>query len=175
MRPLTTLLAFLVTLAPLPAAAQGLRSTRQDAELMNYRLSMEKLRKLVEVQRALAAAHAKDPKVFENIDTESQARVKENGGPLTVAQKAAIFDRHPEARRVFTNAGWNFRDWMLTSEAMGNAYVGLEIKKGRIQPEVAAPPATAAQKANVVLLEKNDAEWQKILEELDRLGDELIQ
>ena len=47
MRPAFILLAFILSLAPLPAAAQeGLSRTKQDAELMNYQLSMDKLRKL---------------------------------------------------------------------------------------------------------------------------------
>lgn len=38
----------------------------------------------------------------------------------------------------------------------------------------APPPTTAAQKANVALYEQNEAEWRKILEELERMGDEVI-
>jgi hypothetical protein len=169
MRPVTTMLTLLVMLAPMPAAAQ--RSTRQDEEVMNYRLSMEKLRKLVNVQRALNAAHAKNPQIFDIMDSDMQAMVKKKGGPLTVAQKAALLDRRSEARRAFSSAGWNAREWLLTSEAMGNAYITIESKKGTV---TGPPPSTNAQKANVALLEKNAAEFQKILEELDRLGDELI-
>ncbi len=153
-----------------PCMAQGSRSARQDPDVMNYRLSMDKLRKLPDVQRALNAAHRKNPQVFENIDQETHALSRKNGSP-SVAQRAAILERHPEARRVFTSAGWSARDWMLTSEAMGDAFMAIEARRGA----VAAPPTrTAAQKANVALLEKNQAEFRKILEELDELTDELI-
>jgi hypothetical protein len=169
MRPVTTVLTLLVMLVPLPAAAQ--RSTRQDEEVMNYRLSMEKLHKLLQVQRALNAANAKDPQLFERIDEEALAAAKKNGGPLTVGQKVAIFERHPEAQRVFASAGGTAREWLLTAEAMGNAAIAVETKKGTL---TGPPPTTDAQKANVALLEKNEAEWQKILEELDRLANELV-
>lgn len=138
---------------------------------MSYRLSMDKLRKLVPMQRALNAAHAKNPQLFEGIDSESLAMSKKNGGGLTVAQKAAIMDRHSEVRGVFSSAGWNARDWMLTYEAMGDAFTAIAAKEGTL---TGPPPATAAQKANVALLEANQAEFQKIIEELDQLTDELI-
>jgi hypothetical protein len=169
MRQVTTLLALGVMLAASPAAAQG-PSPKLDAEVMNYRLSMEKLRKLPQVQRALNAAHAKNPKIFDSID-EERAAARKNKVSLTVAQMAAMLDRRPEARSAFASAGWNAREWMLTSEAMGNAVTWIETKKGTLS---GPPPATNAQKANVALLEANQAEFQKILEELDQLTDELI-
>lgn len=187
MRTATTLLGLLVVLTPMPAPAQDLPETAQDLrataedlmapmrdpEAMNYQLSMEKLRKLVEVQRGLNALVASDPKLFEGIDSETEARAKKGGAPLTVAERAAVIDRHPQIRRVFSGAGVTSRDWILTSLAMGNAGLALAIKNGELDPEAAPPPETAAQKANLALLEKNQAEWRKILEELERLGEEL--
>ncbi len=172
MRSGASLLALLMTLTPLPAAAQGQPSTRQDDEVMNYRLSMEKLRKLVEMQRALNAAEAKNSQVFEKINQESQASEKRHGGSLTVAQKVAIMERYPEAKRAFASVGGSARDWMLTFEAMGNAYVTIAARDGTV---TGPPPATDAQKANVALLDANEAEFQKILAELDQLTDELAE
>jgi hypothetical protein len=106
------------------------------------------------------------------MDGDTRAIAKKNGGPLTVSQKAAIVDRNPEAKRVFTSAGWNAREWLLTTEAMGNAYLSIEARNGTVS---APPPSTAAQKANVTLLQENKAEFQKIIEELNRLGDELLE
>jgi hypothetical protein len=164
MRRPTTLLPLLLMLAPGSLVAQ--RPSGQDEELMNHRLSMEKLRKLPEAQRALNAAHAQNPQPFDTIDREKQAMAN-----ATVAQRAAMLDRRPEVKNAFTSVGWTAREWLLTYEAMGNAYVTIESRKGTV---TGPPPTTAAQKANVALLENNQAEFQKIMEELDRLTDELI-
>jgi hypothetical protein len=172
MRPVATLFTLGMMLAAMPAAAQqGLGTTKPDAELMNYRLSMEKLHKLVDVQRSLNTLNAKNPKVFETIDREYQTAAKKNGGPLTVSQKAAIIERYPEAQRMLSSSGTTPRDWLLTLEAMGDAYIWIETKKGTLR---GSPPTTDAQKANVALLEKNQAEFQKIMEELDKLMDEML-
>ena len=181
MRPSPVLLAVVVALSGSPAAAQdpsatpAVPSSRRDPEAMNYQLSMEKLRKLVEVQRQLNPVHNRNPAPFDKMDAEVAAAAKKKGAPLTSAERAAIIDRYPEVRRVLTGAGTTTRDWVLTAEAMGDAHVGLEMKKGTLPPEAGPPPTTPAQKANVALLEKNQAEWQKILQELERLADELLQ
>jgi hypothetical protein len=173
MRQATALLTGVLLLIPLPAAAQeSSGGTKQDAEVMNYQLSMEKLRKLVQMQRAFNAADAKNPQLFERINQESQASEKKHGGPLTVAQKAAILDRYPEAQRAFASVGGSARDWLLTFEAMGNAYVTIMSRDGTV---TGPPPVTDAQKANVALLDANEAEFQKILAELDTLTDELAE
>jgi hypothetical protein len=173
MRPTTVLLTGFLMLTGLPAAAQqSFGGPGQDPEVMNYRLSMEKLRKLVQMQRAFNAASAKDPQLFDKINQESQASEKKNGGPLTVAQKVAILERYPGAQRAFTSVGGSARDWLLSLEAMGNAYVTIAAREGTV---TGPPPATDAQRANVALLDANQAEFEKILEELDQLTDQLAQ
>lgn len=167
-----TLLVLLLSLMALPVAAQGGAAARQDAEVMNYRLSMEKLQKLVEVQRALIELNKKDPKLFEMIDQERAAMAK-NGAPLTTAERAAMIDQNPEVKRVLTSKGTTAREWLLTAEAMADAWVAHEINKGELSPESGPPPVTAAQKANLALIENNQAEWQKIQAELERLTDDM--
>lgn len=179
MHPATTLLGVLAVLAGSPAAAQDSSALQdpsapmRDPEAVNYQLSMEKLRKLVEVQRALNALNASEPELFERIDREIAAIAKKKGTSPTVAERVAVLDRNPAVQRVFTKAGGTSSDWMLTGLAMGNAFLALEVKMGRLSPEHAPPSTTAAQKANLVLLENNQAEWQKIQEELERLGEDL--
>ena len=181
MRSSPVLLALLVALSGSLAAAQNPPATPavpfsvRDPEAMNYKLSMGKLRKLVEVQRILNEAHNSNPAPFDKMDAEVAAATKKKGAPLSSVEKAAIIDRYPEVRRVLTGAGTTTRDWVLTAEAMGDAHIGLEMKKGELPPEAGPPPTTSAQKANVALLEKNQAEWQKILQEFERLADELVE
>jgi hypothetical protein len=163
MQRVASLLACLAMLAHVPAAAQ-------DAEVKNYQLSMDKMRKLVEVQRSLNAANQKNPELFASINAETEAATDKNGGPLSAKQRIAIVDRHPEFKGLFTSAGWNARDWVLTSEAATMAYVRVHSKDGT----VSAPPATtAAEKANVALLEKNAEESEKLMQELGQLGEEM--
>jgi hypothetical protein len=166
MHPGPVLLGLVTFFAPLAATAQ--QATQADPEVMNYRLSMEKLRKLVPTQRALNALNAKDPQFFEKIDRERVARGKKN---LTVAEQAAMLDQYGEFKRALTGAGTTPREWLLISGAMGNAYMWIETKKGTLDTP---PPSTTAQKANVALLEENDAEFQKIIEELTQLTDEMV-
>ncbi len=163
MRPVASLVACLAMLAHVPAAAQ-------DTEAKNYQLSMDKVRKLVEVQRSLNAANKKDPDLFATINQETEAATDKNGGPLSATQRIAIVERHPEIKSLFTSAGWNARDWILTSEATTMAYVRVHSKDGT----VSAPPATTAvEKANVALLEQNAAETEKLMQELGQLGEEM--
>lgn len=169
----TALLTALVVLCPAPAASQVPQTVPREAEVIDYRLSMEKLRKLVEIQRTLNALHASDPEPFDRMDREYAAMRKKNGAPLTVAQKAAVLDQYPKLREVFTGAQWTSRDWLLTTDAMASAWLALDMKMGRSPPETAPPPTSTAEKANVALLEKNSAEWQKIQQEIQRLGEEL--
>jgi hypothetical protein len=158
----------LLLLAPLQAAAQGSAASRPDPEVMNYRLSMEKLRKLVPAQRALNELNAKDPQFFEKIDRERQTGKK---GPLTVAEQTKVLERYPAFKRALAGAGTTPREWLLISGAMGDALIAIEVKKGTLTSK--APPPTPAQKANIALLQKNDAEFQKIIEQLDQLTDEM--
>jgi hypothetical protein len=168
-----TLLGLLLMLVPISGAAQGLPGTKSDPAAMNYRLTMPKLRKLVDVQRTLNALNASNPELFEKMDSEVRTAARKNGAPLTAAQRAAILDRYPDVKRVFTRAGWTSRDWVLTGEAMGNAFLAHEVMKGRLSPGAAPRPRTAAQKANIALLESNQTEWRRIQEELERLAEEL--
>jgi hypothetical protein len=170
MRPVASLLACLIVLAPIAAAQEGTQRTRQDAEVANYQLSMDKMRKLLEVQRTLTAANQKNPQLFASIDQETEAAVDKNGGPLSASQRVAIVERHPEIKSLFTSAGWTARDWVFTSEAATMAYVRVHSKDGTVS---APPPTTAAEKANVALLERNAAETEKIMQELGRLGEEM--
>jgi hypothetical protein len=163
MQRVASLLACLALLAHAPAAAQ-------DAEVKNYQLSMDKVRKLVEVQRSLNAANEKNPELFAAVNQETEAATDKNGGPLSAKQRIAIVDRHPEFKSLFASAGWNAKDWILTSEAATMAYVRVHSKDGT----VSAPPATtAAEKANVALLEQNAAETEKLMQELGELGEEM--
>ena len=175
MRWTTAFFALLTILAPPRLLAQGhsLPAAGRDQESMSYRLSMEKLRKLVEVQRTLNALNAAKPDLFERLDGEMAAKAKKKGSALSAAERAAILDRYPEVKSVFTRAKWTSRDWVLTGEAMGHAFLAHEVMKGRLSPESASPPKTAAQKANVALVDKNQAECRKIQEELERLSEEL--
>jgi hypothetical protein len=163
MRQVASLLACLAMLGHVPAAAQ-------DAEVRNYQLSMDKVRKLVDVQRSLNAANQKDPELFAAINEETEAATDKNGGPLSAKQRIAIVDRHPEFKSLFASAGWNAKDWVLTSEAATMAYVRVHSKDGT----VSAPPATTAtEKANVALFEQNAAETEKLMQELGQLGEEM--
>jgi hypothetical protein len=47
--------------------------------------------------------------------------------------------------------------------------MAFEIKAGRLNPAAAPPPETAAEEADLALLETNQAEWGRIQQELMQL------
>jgi hypothetical protein len=168
-RRILAVVVSLVVPAFSPLLAQDWSALRKDPEVQNYELTMEKIHKLVEVQRGLSSVQASDPEVLPSIDREFKAIQKGNTNP-TVADAAALVDRHANVRNVLSKAGMTSRDWLLTAEAVTNASLEMMLR-GRTQGSAVAP-ATAAQKANVALLEKNQAEWQKLQQELRRLSTE---
>ena len=91
--PVTFLLALLTLLTPSALRAQYWSALRKDPAVENYTLSMDKIRKFVEVQRAIVALHAKDAAEFSAIDKEFKEAQKGNATPTT-ADAAAIVDRH---------------------------------------------------------------------------------
>jgi hypothetical protein len=158
--------AMLTTLAATPASAQYWSGLWKDPAVQNYELSMEKVRKVVDVLRAVAT----DAETSAKLDRDFKELVKANPKP-TVAQVTALIDGEPVVRNAIGKTGLTTRDYLLSSTAVSNAGVHMMLRS-RGQGET--PPLTDAQKANVALLEKNSAEWQKLQQEMIRLGEQAI-
>jgi hypothetical protein len=149
-----------VLFAASPATAQDYSALWRGPEVENYELSMEKLRKFMEVQRAVGT----DLETMAKIDRDFKELAKNNPKP-TIADSAALLERQPKVVSALGKAGITPREYILTSAAVSNA--GLQIAlRGR-----GASPKTAAQKTNVALLEKNEAEWKKMEQELMRIAE----
>ena len=167
-----TLAAVLVLLTALPVAAQDWTTVWRDPEVVNYELTMDKIRKLVTVQRAMTALSASQPDVPAKIDADMKAMQKNRTAPATVAEAAALLDRHPSMRAIFANNGMTAREWLAISGAMSTAAVFLILEQRQSSSGSPASSLTAVQKANVALLKQNQAEWKKIEEEFRRLAAE---
>ena len=170
MRPLTFRIAFaaaamLVALATTPASAQHWSGFWRDPEVANYELTMEKVRQAVDVLRAVSS----DAETSAALDREFKELAKTKPKP-TVADVTTLMERQPVVRNAISKAGLTTREYLLSSSAMSNA--GLHMTLSR-QTQSGAPPQTAAQKANVALLENNRAEWQKLEAEIIRIGEAL--
>lgn len=156
----------LTTLATTPASAQDWSSLWRDPEVQNYEISMEKVRKTVDILRAVVSnAEAKT-----KLDRDFKELTKTKPKP-TIDDVIALIDREPVSRNAIGKTGLTTRDYLLSSSAVSNAGLHMMLR-GRGQGE--APPLTAAQKANVALLEKNGAEWQKLQQEIIKLGEQVI-
>jgi hypothetical protein len=143
-----------------PVTAQDYSALWRSPAVENYELTMEKLRKFMEVQRAVGT----DPETMAKVDRDFKELAK-NNPKLTIADSAALLERQPKVVSALGRAGMAPREYMLTLAAVSNA--GLQIAlRGR-----GASPKTAAQKANVALLEKNEAEWKKMEQELARIAE----
>ena len=151
-----------IAFATTPASAQSWSGLWRDPEVENYELSMEKVRKVVDVLGAVVS----DAEATAKIDRDFKELTKTKPKP-TVADVTALVERQPVVRNAISKAGLTTREYLLSSSAVANA--GLHLTLGR-QTQGGAPPQTAAQKANVALLEKNRAEWQKLEQEIVRLG-----
>jgi hypothetical protein len=168
MRPMTFRIVFGVVLtflsfATTPASAQYWSGVWRDPEVENYELSMDKVRKVVDVLRAVTS----DTEAMAKVDRDFKELTKTTPKP-TVADVTALLERHPVARNAISKAGLTARDYLLSSSALTNAGVHMTLRR---QSGSGAPPLTAAQKANISLLEKNPAEWQKIEEEFRRIAE----
>jgi hypothetical protein len=165
MRLATTQIAVLVVglavLAPVSAAAQDWGLIAKDPEVQNYQLTMDKIRKFMEVQRAYTANEAEAAKIESDFKQLAASKAKP-----TLTEAAALYDRYPGVQSSLAKEGFSSKEWLLTSIALINAMT-ITMQKGN--PSALAG-ATAAQKANVALLEKNNEEWQKIQQELMQLA-----
>jgi hypothetical protein len=150
----------IVVFAQSLATAQDYSALWRSPEVENYELTMENVRKFMDVQRAVAT----DADTMAKVDRDFKEMVKNNPKP-TIADSAAILERQPKVVSVLGKAGLTSREYLLTSSAVSNAGVHLALR-GR-----GASPKTTAQKANVALLEKNGAEWKKMEQELIRIGE----
>ena len=166
-------LAFVLSAVPVGVAAPQVPDVPEvptlpkDPEIRNYRLSMQKMRQVIEVMRNLNAAAEANPELVRQIERDAEA-VSERP-PLKEA--AAQFEKYPAFRSAFSRAGTSAYDYTVAAAAMGHAWFSLEIKEGRLNPQAAHPPETPAEKANLALLESNRAEWIKLRDEFIRLAE----
>src|SRR5688572_202234 len=155
-----------IVFATTPASAQYWSGLWRDPEVENYELSMDKVRKVVDVLSVVAG----DADAMAKIDGDFKELTKTKPKP-TVADVTALIDRQPVARNAISKAGLTTREYLLSSSAVLNA--GLQMTLSR-QTQSSTPPQTAAQKANVALLEKNRAEWQKLEQQMAQIAEKLI-
>lgn len=155
------LVAGLAVLAPSSAAAQDWGLIAKDPEAENYQLTMDKIRRFMEVQRAYSTNETEGAKIESDFRQLAASKAKP-----TLMEAAALYDRYPGVQSPLSKAGFSSKEWLLTPIAVINAMT-ITMQKGNA-PALAG--ATAAQKANVALLEKNNEEWQKIQQELMQLA-----
>jgi hypothetical protein len=168
MRPLAfriacSAVALLIAFATSPASAQYWSGLWRDPQVENYELTMDKVRGVVDVLRTVA----RDAEAMAGIDRDFKELTKTTPKP-TVADVSALLERQPAVRNAISKAGLTTREYLLSSAAMTNAGLHLTLRR---QSQDGAPPQTEAQKANVALLEKHRAEWQKIEEEFKRIAE----
>jgi 2'-5' RNA ligase len=154
------LAAVLITFAISPAAAQDWSTLWRAPEVENYELTMEKIHKFLDVQRAVVTGGVE---LMSKIDRDYKELTQSSPKP-TIAEVSALLERQPTVMSALGKAGVTPREYLLTSAAVSTAGLHITLR------ERGASPSTAAQKANVALLEKNQAEWKKIEQELVRLA-----
>ena len=158
------LAAVLVTiglaLTPSSTAAQDWSKIWKDPAVENYQFTMDNVRTFIKVHRAVA----RDPEAAANLDRDYKAATKEKK-TVTLADAAAVVDRQPTVRAAIAGAGMTSRDYLLMSAAVSNAGLHLALQGQGVAPK------TAAQKANVALLQQNQVEWKKIEQELVQIAE----
>jgi hypothetical protein len=161
-RAALTVVAILAVFATARTSAQLWSDLYSTPEVENYELTMEKVRTFMAVQRAIAS----DPEAASKIDSEFK-KLSSDKAKVTIADVAPLLDRQPQVRRVLDKTGTTSRDFLLMSGAFVNAGVHYALRE-----RDGAAPRSAAQQANVALLEKNHVEWKKIEQELVDLANQ---
>jgi hypothetical protein len=157
------IVGFVIVLAPPPLAAQDWSRMFKAPEVVNYTLTMDKVRKFVAAQRAIADS----PSAASQLDGEFKALQKSNPQP-TLADVTALVDRQTTVRNAIVKAGFTTQDYLLTSWAVGNAGIHRMLSKN------GTAPGSAAQKANVALLEQNATEWEKLQQEMRQIAEKAV-
>lgn len=146
----------------------GPRASQVDAddkELASYRLSMDKVRKLVEFQRAVNKAAAADPGL--------RKRVTANDSPSgeSIAEMVRRLESEPKMAAITRSVGTTPKDLVLTTISLMQVAMVVQLRK------VGAPPPKELQaglaKANLDLWRANSAEIERLMEEHKQLQREL--
>jgi hypothetical protein len=154
-----TVVALVLLSAP-RAGAQDWSKLFSDPEVENYQLTIEQVRRYVDLLRIVAS----DPQTMAKLDQDYKELQQRNPKP-TVAEVAAVAERAPAVRAAFAKANVTPREYLLQTAAVSNAAIQLTMRNRGMAPK------TAAQKANVALLEKHQDEWNKLQAEMTRLAE----
>jgi hypothetical protein len=84
------------------------------AQISEYPLDMDKLRKLQRTMNGFATAAERDPRLGQALAT---------GSSTTTAQTVALLEGNATARGILRDAGWSARDYVMTTAAMMQAAV----------------------------------------------------
>jgi hypothetical protein len=147
-------LAAFLAFAPVPvvAAAAG----PDVAAYRNYTLSIDKLNRYWAATEAMYKAMASDPAM------QAEAEAAENEDSDTLAQKRALFARHPKMSGFYTRQGLSIDDAIIAPIAAANAFAAVSTGNEAAFAQFVSPAQMAFAKANQPALKKLFDEMQKL-------------
>lgn len=162
MRPVshTVIHAFLAAAAGLACWAAPLGAQSDEQTLARYRLTEATLAKFAQATHNLVAAAKANPSVLKEQDEEQDDDEKVE----TLADMAAVYDRHPVLKQAITGAGLTTREFATFVMSMFQAGLAaslVEMRQGKLDSLPAGVP-----RENVLFYQRHKAE-------LDRIGQEL--
>jgi hypothetical protein len=136
-----------------PLQAQGGDSVDADTKAMqSYRLTDAGFAKYVQATRNMVQVAKQHPEI---------ASDEKDTDPKSLADMAAVYDRHPQLKHAITSAGMSSREFVLFSLSLFQAGMaaGIAAQNGGKVPEGISP-------ANVEFYKKHAAEMQRLGEEI---------
>jgi len=151
---------FLAAAAVVACCAAPLGAQSDEQTLARYRLTEATLAKFAQASRNLAAAAKANPSLLKEQDDEQDG----DETAESLAQMAALYDRHPAFKQAITSAGLTTREFATFVMSMfqaGLAASAVEMRHGKLDSLPAGVP-----RENVLFYQRHKAE-------LDRIGQEL--
>ncbi len=151
----------LFSLQPAPAMAQAARGAASSdadlAEINRYRLTEDKLNKFVQATRNMAQVAKDNPNLLRNEEGRSMNNA-------SLAQMAAIYDKHPPIKRAITSAGMTSREYVVFTFAMFQAGMASWAAK---QPGAKLPPGVSRE--NIAFIDSHKEQLDRITKEFQSL------
>lgn len=145
-----------------PQAGTAGASAADQKELFNYTLTLDKIHKLADAQKDMAALQKSDPALDKSISSDDS-----EGNLDQLAQK---IEKYPPVVAVLKKDGLTPREYIVATMTLIQAGLAVGMKKAGAYQEYPPKMLELVSQANLTFLEKNWDEVQKVVPALSATG-----
>jgi hypothetical protein len=140
--------------------------TRDDKEIYNYRLTVDKARAVAKANDEMLALLKADPAFAASVKklTDAQEQAQEEGKSDSLSDIEAVIAQEPKLTKAIQNAGLSPREYVRAELALIAGTMGAAIKKAGAEVPKEFNPE------HIAFAEKNSAELTQILATLDQIN-----